>query len=194
MSQSQFQKELSGLPPEIALELEDHLLESHTAALRSGLSDKDARVAALRSLGSPSDVARQCLEASRLDSSARARLPLPQRVAALGWLGLAIGFASRVCMAKEPTFASVGACVGLSLAALTIALRIRRHRLSARLGVAVSMGLVAAASLGFVLGAGHPWIQDALALTPPALAFLAVFGALSGGAMTFPKNARTRPA
>jgi hypothetical protein len=32
--------------------------------------------------------------------------------------------------------------------------------------------------------AWHPWIQSSLALTPAALTVLALFGALSGGALT----------
>jgi hypothetical protein len=65
-----------------------------------------------------------------------------------------------------------------------MALFIRRGRLPLRVGIGLSLGLTAVACMGFLQAAWHPWIHDSLALTPATLVILAVFGALSGGALT----------
>ncbi|MFM8360382.1 MAG: permease prefix domain 1-containing protein, partial [Verrucomicrobiota bacterium] len=46
-----FANELQALAPAVAAELEDHLMESYAAGLRSGLGAEEARQAALRALG-----------------------------------------------------------------------------------------------------------------------------------------------
>ena len=184
MSDKPFASELASLPADLAAELEDHLMESLEAGLRSGMSSEEARKAALRSLGAPSHIAHQCLKAS--DPQQPHRLPVSpqQRVAILGWLLLGIGFATRVCAASDPSHGSIAACVALSVGSCAMALFIRRGRLPLRVGIGLSLGLTAVACMGFLQVAWHSWIHDSLALTPAALAIVAVFGALSGGALT----------
>ena len=69
MITSPFASELAGLPSHLAAELEDHLMESLEAGLRSGMSTEEARQSALRSLGSPLDIARRCLHSVRIRGS-----------------------------------------------------------------------------------------------------------------------------
>ena len=65
-----------------------------------------------------------------------------------------------------------------------MAFLIRRARIPRGLAVGLSLGLTGAAIAGLLQAAWQPWIQDSLALTPLSLAVLALFGALSGGALT----------
>jgi hypothetical protein len=175
---------LAGLPTQVAAELEDHLMESLEAGLRSGLSAEEARQSALRSLGSPLEIARRCLRESDPREPHRVPMTPQQRVAVVGWLLLAIGFASRICEAKDPSHESIAACLGFSAGSLTMAFLIRRARIPRGLAIGLSLGLTGAAVVGLLQAAWHPWIQSSLALTPAALTVLALFGALSGGALT----------
>jgi hypothetical protein len=184
MSTPSFAKELSGIPAAIAAELEDHLIECYEACLRAGMSSDEARQSSLRSLGSPDEIAQNCLKASDPRDPSRNPLSLQHRVAIGGWLLMGIGFASRVCEASDPTHASIAACIAMSLGALAMGFLLRRHRIPMRLAIALSLGLTGVAGLACLQVAWHPWIRDTLALTPGALALLAVFGALSGGALT----------
>ena len=184
MNASPFSLDLAGLPAPLAAELEDHLMESLEAGLRSGISFEEARQSALRSLGEPLEVARRCLRESDPRKSRRNSMTPPQRVALVGWLLLGIGFASRVCTASDPSHGSIAACVGLSVGSLAMALLIRRAWIPLRLAIGLSLGLTGMAVVAFLLSAWHPWIHNSLALTPAALGILALFGALSGGALT----------
>ena len=159
-------------------------MESLEAGLRSGMSAEEARRSALRSLGSPLEVARRCLRESDPREPHRVPMTPQQRVAVTGWLLLATGFASRVCAAADPSHGSIAACVGLSAGSLAMAFLIRRARIPRNLAIGLSLGLTGAALLGLLQPGWHPWIQDSLALTPAALTVLALFGALSGGALT----------
>jgi len=194
MSHKPFASELASLPADLAAELEDHLMESLEAGLRSGMSSEEARKSALRSLGAPSHIARQCLKASDPQQPHRRPVSPQERVAILGWLLLGIGFASRVCAASDPSHGSIAACVALSVGSCAMALFIRRGRLPLRVGIGLSLGLTAVACMGFLQAAWHPWIHDSLALTPATLAILAVFGALSGGALTATPRPLTKSA
>ncbi len=107
-----------------------------------------------------------------------------QQVALAGWLLLGVGFASRVCVASDPSHGSIAACVGLSVGSLAVALMIRRAWIPIRLAIGLSLGLTGMAAVALLQSAWHPWIHDSLALTPAALGILALFGALSGGALT----------
>ncbi|MFM7555048.1 MAG: permease prefix domain 1-containing protein [Verrucomicrobiota bacterium] len=184
MNSNPFASDLAGLPSDLAAELEDHLMESMEAGLRSGQSAEEARQSALRSLGSPLEIAQRCQRESDPRESHRVPMTPQQRVAVVGWLLLATGFASRVCAASDPSHGSIAACVGLSAGSLAMALLIRRARIPQRLAIGLSLGLTGAAVAGLLQAAWQPWIQDSLALTPAALAVLALFGALSGGALT----------
>jgi hypothetical protein len=184
MNTQPFGPELAGLPAELAAELEDHLMESMEAKIRSGMSFEDAREASLRSLGSPVEIAKRCLRESDPREPHRVPMPLQQRVAVVGWLLLAMGFASRVCVANDPSHASIAACLGLSAGSLAMALLIRRARIARHVAIGLSISLTAAAIAGLVQAEWHPWIQAGFALTPASLGFLAAFGALSGGALS----------
>ena len=184
MNASPFSLDLAGLPAPLAAELEDHLMESLEAGLRSGISFEEARQSALRSLGEPLEVARRCLRESDPRKSRRNSMTPPQRVALVGWLLLGIGFASRVCAASDPSHGSIAACVGLSVGSLAMALLIRRAWIPLRLAIGLSLGLSGMAVVAFLQSSWHPWIHSSLALTPAALGTLALFGALSGGALT----------
>ena len=184
MSTPSFSKELSGIPADIAAELEDHLLECYEAGLRSGMSAEEAHQSSLRSLGSPAEIAQDCLKASDPRDPRRAPLSIQHRVAIGGWLLMGIGFASRVCEASDPTHASIAACIAMSLGSLVMGFLLRRSRIPMRLAIAFSLGLTGIAAIACIQVGWHPWIRETLALTPGALALLAVFGALSGGALT----------
>lgn len=184
MNSNPFASDLAGLPPDLAAEFEDHLMESLEAGLRSGQSAEEARQSALRSLGSPLEVARRCLRESDPREPHRVPMTPQHRVAVAGWLFLAVGFASRVCEANNPSHESIVACLGLSAGSLAMAFLIRRARIPQHLAIGLSLGLTGAAVAGLLQAAWQPWIQDSLALTPAALAVLALFGALSGGALT----------
>jgi peptidoglycan/LPS O-acetylase OafA/YrhL len=95
-----------------------------------------------------------------------------------------MGFASRVCEANEPSHGSIAACLGFSAGSLAMAFLIRRARIPRGLAIGLSLGLTGAAVVGLLQAAWHPWIQSSLALTPAALTVLALFGALSGGALS----------
>ena len=183
MNSNPFSSDLAGLPTQVAAELEDHLMESLEAGLRSGLSAEEARQSALRSLGSPLEIARRCLRESDPREPHRVPMTPQQRVAVVGWLLLAIGFASRICEAKDPSHGSIAACLGFSAGSLTMAFLIRRARIPRGLAIGLSLGLSGAAVVALLQAAWHPWIQSSLALTPAALTILALFGALSGGAL-----------
>jgi hypothetical protein len=192
MSTPSFSTELSGVPVAIAAELEDHLIECYEAGLRSGMSSEEARQSALRSLGSPAEIAQRCLKASDPRDPIRNPLSFQHRVAIGGWLLMAIGFASRVCEASDPTHTSIVACVVMSLGALVMGVLLRRQRLPLPVAIALSLGLTGIAGLAWLQVGWHPWIRDTLALTPGALALLAAFGALSGGALTAAPRPATR--
>jgi len=184
MNSPLFSAELAGLPAQLADELEDHLMESLEAGLRSGMSAEEARQSALQSLGSPLEISRRCRRESNPRAPHRVPMTPQQRLAVVGWLLLAMGFASRVCEANDPSHESIAACLGLSAGSLTMALLIRRARIPRGLAIGLSMGLTGAAVVGLLQSAWYPWIQSSLALTPAALTVLALFGALSGGALT----------
>ena len=184
MKVSPFSQDLAGLPAPLAAELEDHLMESLEAGLRAGMPFEEARLSALRSTGSPLEVARQCLGESGPRNSRRNPMTPSQQVALVGWLLLGVGFASRVCVASDPSHGSIAACVGLSVGSLAVALMIRRAWIPIRLAIGLSLGLTGMAAVALLQSAWHPWIHDSLALTPAALGILALFGALSGGALT----------
>ena len=184
MNSNLFSSDLAGLPTQLAAELEDHLMESLEAGLRSGMSAEEARQSALRSLGSPLEIARRCLRESDPREPHRVPMTPQQRVAVVGWLLLAMGFASRVCEANEPSHGSIAACLGFSAGSLAMALLIRRARIARHVAIGLSISLTAAAIAGLVQAEWHPWIQAGFALTSASLGFLAAFGALSGGALS----------
>jgi hypothetical protein len=184
MKTTSFAPELAGLSHELAAELEDHLMACFEAGLQSGLSIDQARAAALRSLGVPTEIARRCDMESRRRWARRAPLTLPQRLAILGWLLLGVGFASRVCLASDPSAGSIAACLGLSAGSLTLALLLRRGWVSPWFGTSASLGLALLAGFWFLKTSWHPWIQDSFALSPVALAGLVLFGLLSLAAAT----------
>jgi len=184
MKVSPFSQDLAGLPAPLAAELEDHLMESLEAGLRAGKPFEEARQSALRSTGSLLEVARQCPRESDPRNLRFIPMTPTQRVALVGWLLLGVGFATRVCVASDPSHGSIAACVGLSVGSLAMALLIRRAWIPIRLAMGLSLGLTGMAAVALLQSAWHPWIHDSLALTPAALGILALFGALSGGALT----------
>jgi len=184
MKVSPFSQDLAGLPAPLAAELEDHLMESLEAGLRAGIPFEEARQSALRSTGSLLEVARQCPRESDPRNLRFIPMTPTQRVALVGWLLLGVGFATRVCVASDPSHGSIAACVGLSVGSLAMALLIRRAWIPIRLAMGLSLGLTGMAAVALLQSAWHPWIHDSLALTPAALGILALFGALSGGALT----------
>ena len=183
MKLSPFSSDLACLPAPLAAELEDHLMESFEAGVRLGMPHEEARQSALRSMGAPLEVSRRCLRESNLRESHRIPMTSTQQLAMIGWLLLGVGFASRVCAASDPSHGSVAASVGLSVGSLAMALFIRRAQIPGRLAIGLSLSLTGMAVVSLLQSAWHPWIHNGLALTPVALAFLALFGAFSGGAL-----------
>jgi len=192
MSTPNFSKELSGIQAPIAAELEDHLMECYEAGLRAGMSSEEARQSSLRSLGSPDEIALDCLKAADPRDRSRRPLSLQHRVAIGGWLLMGIGFASRVCEASDPSHASIAACILVSFGSLVMGFLLRRHRIPMRVAIGLSLGLTTIACLACLQVAWHPWIRETLALSPGALALLAAFGALSVGALTAAPRRGTR--
>lgn len=180
MNRTPFSSELAGLPEEISAELEDHLMESLGAEVRSGIPLDDARESALRSLGNPRDISRQCL--SELDPQRRRGNPLglQQRFAIAGWHVLGMGFASRVCAASDPSHVAIAICVGLSIGSFTVALLLRRARLPMQwFGGAVSILFAAVSIVVLLQPQWQTWIQGSLALSPAILGVFALFGGVS---------------
>lgn len=173
-----FANELRDLPPAVAAELEDHLMESYAAGLRSGLDAAEARQAALRSLGHPDLVGRACQAAT----AGAAGAGWGFRAAAAGWFLLGAGFATRVCQAADPTPVSLGCLAGLTCASLVMAVGLRHASgWAAWLMVAGSWGLGLGAGLGLSRTTWHGWIQEGMGLSPSMLGTLFLFGLASGG-------------
>jgi hypothetical protein len=170
-----FAHELSGLPAAVAAELEDHLMESYDTAIRSGLSEDEAREAALRSLGRPLEIGALCAEQSRPP------LSTGQRAAVAVWFLLAVGFATRTCEATDPSHVSIGLCAGLTMASMALALALRRGRvLDVRLAMAASLAMASASATAIVLPSWRAWIHSGMGMSPAFLAVLA-FICLAGG-------------
>lgn len=176
MKPDYFSSHLSGLPPEVSAELEDHLIELVEAGLRNGLTEEDARARALQSFGSPQEIGQQCLQTSNPNPPTRMAIHLPQHAVIVGWLLLAIGFATRVCAAPDPSLGSIAICITLSLTSLTLSLLLRRAtRPMWRWGVIGSSMLFVASALAWLKAPWHPWIHGHLALSPQNLLGLALF-------------------
>lgn len=176
-----FTHELSGLPADLAAELEDHLMEAYDAGIRSGLSEGAAREAALRSLGRPLEIGAMCAEQSRARTAFPARLSAGHGVAVAVWFLLAVGFATRTCSATDPSHASIGLCAGLTVTCMGMALALRRgHIVAVRLAMAVSLAIAAAASSAFLLPGWRVWVHSGMGMSPTVLAVLAL-SCMAGG-------------
>jgi len=181
MKPSPFASELAALPPEVAAELEDHLMESLAAGVRSGMTEEEARRAALRSLGIPAEVGRACGQAVAAGLAASSGLGWGLKAVAAGWLGLGTFFATRACHASEPTHASLGGITVLTLACVAAALALRRWggRVAWPL-TAWSWGMGAAAGMAFTSTGLQAWLTGGMSLSPILLAVVALFGFASG--------------
>lgn len=195
MKPSPFAQELAGLPAEVAAELEDHLMEAYDAGVRSGLSPGDARQAALLSLGKPLEIGGLCIEQSRTRTPSPNRLSAGQRAAVASWFFLAVGFAMGTCAAPDPSRASIGLCVGLSLGSMAMALSLRRGRaVVLRLGLVASLAMSLASASAFVLPSWRGWVYSGMGMSPEFLAVLALIGLAGGIALVRPEGRALRPA
>lgn len=181
MKPNPFASELAALPPEVAAELEDHLMESLAAGMRSGMTEEAARHAALRSLGLPLDIGRECEQAVAAGMALRGGWGWGLKLVAAGWLALGALFATRACQASDPTHGSIGSLGILTCACLAsgVALRCWGARAAWPL-TAWSWGMGAAAVLALVSTGLQRWLQGCMALSPALLAAVALFGVISG--------------
>lgn len=190
-----FARELSGLPPEVAAELEDHLMEAYEAGVRSGLSEGEAREAALRSLGRPPEIGALCAEQSRARTASLACLVTGHGVAAAAWFLLALGFATRTCAATDPSHASIGLCAGLALASMALALALRRGRVVVvRMAMAASLAMAAVSTSAIVLPSWRGWVHSGMGMSPAFLAALALTCMAGGMALVRVGGCRPRHA
>ena len=178
---SPFAAELAVLPPEVAAELEDHLMESLAEGVRSGMTEEAARHAAVRSLGIPLEVGRACEQAVAAGLAASSGWGWGLKAVAAGWLGLGTLFATRACQASEPTHASLGGITVLTLACVAAALALRRWggRVAGPL-TAWSWGMGAAAGMALTSKGLQAWLTGGMSLSPALLAVVALFGFTSG--------------
>jgi len=184
MKPPDFSAHFSGLPPEVSSELEDHLTELVEAGIRDGLTEEDARIRALQAFGPLQDIGQQCVHASNPNPPTRMSTHLQQHAVVFGWLLLAIGFATRVCAAPNPSFGSIATCISLSLISLTLSLLLRRAtRPTWRWGVFGSSVLFLTSASALLTAQWHPWIHDHFALSPQILTSLGLFAGWSGGTL-----------
>lgn len=181
MKPNPFASELAALPPEVAAELEDHLMESLAEGVRSGMTEEEARHAALRSLGIPVEVGRACEQAVAAGLAAGTGLGWGLKAVAAGWLGLGTLFATRACQASEPTHASLGGIAVLTLGCVAAALALRRWggRVAWPL-TAWSWGMGAAAGMALTSTGLSAGLAGGIAMSPVLLVIVALFGVASG--------------
>lgn len=192
-----FAHELSGLPADVAAELEDHLMEAYDAGIRSGLSEGAAREAALRSLGRPLEIGAMCAEQSRTRGAFPARLSTGHGVAVAVWFLLAVGFATRTCSATDPSHASIGLCAGLTMASLALAMALRRGRAGVgvvRIAMAASLSMAAVSASAFVLPGWRGWLHSGMGMSPAFLAVLTLTCMAGGMALAWVERRRLRHA
>lgn len=190
-----FAHELSGLPADVAAELEDHLMEAYEAGIRSGLSADAAREAALLSLGQPLEIGALCAEESRARQASPARLSTGQRAAVAIWFLLAAGFATRTCAATDPSHASIGLCAGLTVASMAMALALRRGSgVLVPLAMAASLSMAAVSASAFVLPGWRGWLHSGMGMSPAFLAVLTLTCMAGGMALAWVERRRLRHA
>ncbi len=192
-----FAHELSGLPADVAAELEDHLMEAYEAGIRSGLSADAAREAALRSLGQPPEIAAWCGRQTAARAGLPARLAHGHGMAATMGFLVALGFATRTCAAPDPSHASIGLCAGLTMASLALAMALRRGRAGVgvvRIAMAASLSMAAVSASAFVLPGWRGWLHSGMGMSPAFLAVLTLTCMAGGMALAWVERRRLRHA
>lgn len=175
---------LAGLPPEIAAELEDHLLESAAHSQSRGAPAADAQRLALHQLGDPASIAHACHRAVRCPWWCRRGLPIEWRALVAGWMALGIFFTSRVCVAPEPSTLSIAVCILAGIASVALgAILLRGRARLRRLAVAASIALTALGGILLALAEIRPVLSTSFALGPSLSFALATFGLLSTGVL-----------
>jgi hypothetical protein len=183
-SSNSFHQALAGLPPAIAAELEDHLLESAADSQSRGTPVDNAQSLALRQLGDPADIANACTRAVRCPWWCRRGLPIEWRVLVAGWMALGIFFTSRVCVAPEPSSLSIAICVLAGIASVVLgAILLRGRARLRRLAVAASVAITVLGGGLLALSDLRPVITASYALGPSLSFALAAFGLLSAGVL-----------
>lgn len=175
-----FRARLSGLPTELADELEDHLLESYRAARDRGCSPDDAERLAWVALGEIEPVCDQWLEASgRTRWKRQAHRFLGQCRPTL-WMLLGVYLLSRICMALEPDRVSITGSILLGLAFIVLGMALRRSRWWA--APAEWSGALVLTGLGLCSLAAPSvsgWLEHSVALDPASAGLLALLAAVA---------------
>lgn len=154
-----FEGELAGLPPEVAAELEDHLLSRMEGHLAAGCDEAEACRRTLADFGDLRGVAGQMTRMTLDPVWGRRRVPRAVRWVVGVWAGFGLACLGRLCTHVEPTYVTISSClvVGLTSCAMAVGLlRLRemgrRWMMGYLAGIGVVMGLCAfAAGQGGVL-------------------------------------------
>jgi hypothetical protein len=150
---TRFEGELAGLPPEVAAELEDHLLSRMEGHLATGCDETEARRRTLEEFGDLGDVAGQMTRMTLDPVWGRRRVPGAVRWVVGVWAGFGLACLGRLCTHGEPTYVTISSCLAVGLTSCAVALGLLRLREMGRrwmvgylAGVAVVMGLCAFAA------------------------------------------------
>jgi hypothetical protein len=153
MMKTRFEGELAGLPPEVAAELEDHLLSRLEGHLAAGCNEEEARRRTLEDFGDLRDVAGQMTVMTLDPVWGRRRVPRTVRWLVGVWAGFGLACLGRLCTHVEPTYVTISSCLVVGLTSCAMALGLLRLREMGRrwmvgylAGVAVVMGLSAFAA------------------------------------------------
>lgn len=161
-----FDDELSGLPPEVAAKLEDHLMSRMEGHLASGCDEAEARRRTLEDFGDLPGAARQMTRMTLDPVWGRRRVPRAVRWVVGVWVGFGLACLGRLCTHGDPTYVTIGSCilVGLTSCAFAIGLlRLRemgRRRMMgylAGIGVILGLSAFAAGQGGMVLPFAVGW-------------------------------------
>jgi hypothetical protein len=191
ISPNALRQALTGLPPQVAAELEDHLNEAAEAARRSGASSAEAEKIALLRLGDPGTVGKACLQAVRSDWWLRRGMPHELKAVIGGWMALGILFISRICAAQDPDTASIALCIALGLGSVGLGMALLRARRGLwRLALGASAALTAV-TLGLLLQPDFaPDLVAVYALQPALISVITIFGAFSIGTLNMARSRR----
>lgn len=123
-----FDRELEGLPPEVAAELEDHLLSRMERHVTAGCDEAEARRRTLEEFGDLRGVAHQMTRMTVDPVWGRRRVPKAVRWVVGVWVGFGLTCLGRVCTHGDPTYVTIGSCLLVGLTSCVMATGLLRLR------------------------------------------------------------------
>jgi hypothetical protein len=177
---TRFRARLSGLPTELADELEDHLVEACRAAREKGCPPAEAERLAWEALGDVESVREQWLAASGRNRWRRHARRVQERFKPTAWMSVGVYLMSRICMALEPDRFSIAGSIAFGAGFVLLGMAVHRSwRWSAPVEWA---GLLVLASLGLgslAAPAVSIWLEQSVALDPGRAGILALLAGLA---------------